>query len=409
MLWRNNGEIMNIKNRVFGIVLGLSFFITQFLHTHTVNEKPHIVILSPHSILWSGVTTHVLNFYKVLVKNGYPVSVYSNRTSKLDYALKQINVASKHDSELQSELEDLCKEKKSVVVICNKQEDLTRIQSFRRKLPLKIIFTQHMDDLGEKSKTKKTVSYENFHHIDGITGATPYLTDIFCELNTRHNLAIKKIMAIPPFFDEERFLSFSTTQNHADFFKSEYDIDPEGLPVICAIGNMYENLSFKNYPLLLKALNKIIYEKHKPVHLVIVGSGVRIEYLRKMSRELELKPFVHFLGFSQDIPAIMYHSDFHVLASSNESFGIVYLEAALMKKPSIGATGTGAEYIIKHEHTGLLFKNNDLDDLVKNIEQLIDQPKLCQILGENAYVHVQQNFSNNSNFLKFEQLLQSIS
>jgi len=408
---------MKLKN----LLVLTSFFLVLQAFGHIkpedkVTEKPQVIILNLSSTLWSGITTHVLNLYKTLEKNGYPVAIFSNKSSpsRLNQALKELNTSIQQDSELLGFLENICKQNKQVFILCNKREDLIRAQKIKRSLssysssfsstglPIKIIFFQHMDDI------QNIHNVQELKDINCVVGISQNLVDTFNTLNTEHNLTIQKIVSMQPFFDEERFLNFSTTQTQKLFFKQEFNIDTQDLPVICSIGNMYSNLNFKNHPLLFKAVRKIIVEKKKPMHLILVGSGARMEYLKKMARELEINNFVHFVGFSQKTPDILYHSDFHVLASSNESFGIVHLEAGLMKKPSIGATGTGAESIIRHESTGLLFENNNLDDLAEKIELLIDQPSYRKILGNNAYYKIQENFSNSANLLKLEQIFKSI-
>jgi glycosyltransferase involved in cell wall biosynthesis len=93
-----------------------------------------------------------------------------------------------------------------------------------------------------------------------------------------------------------------------------------------------------------------------------------------------------------------------VLSSRNEASPLVYREAGLMRKPAIGATETGAQAIILNEKTGLLFKNNDAQDLANQIERLLDNPEWARELGNNAYQHIIKNFLPEAIFEKYKEL-----
>ena len=128
-----------------------------------------------------------------------------------------------------------------------------------------------------------------------------------------------------------------------------------------------------------------------------------------MSKKLGVDHCVHFVGFSQEIPEVLYHSDIFVLTSNWEAFGIVYLEAGLMKKPAIGAYQTGAQDTIIDGKTGLLFKNNEVDDLVEKLEILIQNPELQKKMGQQGYDHVAAHFLNQTKLKKLEALYQKVS
>ena len=70
----------------------------------------------------------------------------------------------------------------------------------------------------------------------------------------------------------------------------------------------------------------------------------------------------------------------------------MYLEAGLMKKPSIGARRTGAETIIVDNETGLLFENGDPQSLAAAIGELVENPSSARRLGAQASVHIMTHF-----------------
>jgi glycosyltransferase involved in cell wall biosynthesis len=154
---------------------------------------------------------------------------------------------------------------------------------------------------------------------------------------------------------------------------------------------------YKNHECLIYAFHNLVHTLKTPAHLMIIGVGRLQEKIEKLINTLNLQENVHLLGFSKEVPAIYYHSDIKVLSSSGESFGAVIVEAALLKKPIIVSDQiAAANYIIFDRQTGLLFKNNDPQDLALQIKTLIGNKELRDALGLAAYELVRKNFTSDS-------------
>ena len=255
-----------------------------------------------------------------------------------------------------------------------------------------------MSHLNIKSKYLSNISTSNY--LNGIIYASPQIAESHIKNANLNN--IKKFEFIPPVFNEEKFINFKAIQTKKEFFKKEFNISIKNPPLICMIAHMYKDLSHKNHTIVINAIQKLI-QKNKLVQVVFAGAGARENELKLMVKKLNLQEYVHFLGSTNKTPEIIHHSDINLLASNNEAFGIVLLEGALLKKPLICATRTGAANVIIHnDKTGLLFENNNLDSLVEKIETLLNNKQLQKTLGENAYQHVLNNFSTNAIMRKME-------
>jgi glycosyltransferase involved in cell wall biosynthesis len=205
-----------------------------------------------------------------------------------------------------------------------------------------------------------------------------------------------KVRLIPPMYDAERCLQFESSLSRRKWFAQQFNVSLNDAPLICSIGNMVSDLEHKNYPLLLRAIAELIHKRRIVVQAVLAGDGPARPYFEQLATDLRLREHVHFLGFAgENTPGVLHHSDFFVLASSREAFGIVFLEAGLMKRPAVGATGTGAEQIIIDGETGFLFKNSDEQSLADRIACLALNRSLSSDLGNNGFKHVQRHFSPN--------------
>ena len=165
------------------------------------------------------------------------------------------------------------------------------------------------------------------------------------------------------------------------------------------IAAFYKQSRWKNHQLLFRAVRKLI-DQGTPLQVMLAGSGEKMADMQKLVRKLQLTEYIHFLGQTNLIPELLYHSDITLLTSKEESFGMVLAEGALMKNALIGTRGTGMEAIIKHEHTGLLFESDNLDDLVSQIKRILNDHSFAKKLGENAYEHVLENLSTNASMKK---------
>ncbi len=297
----------------------------------------------------------------------------------------------------------LCKAYKPDIIHTHAKIDTNLAVHASRGLPIKKIFTFHQEyPLGYKK-------------LEGVDGFIAVNKD--CLEKTKHNCAssgypLKKTVHLYPLADKEKFLDFKNPPlNRADYFKKQFGLIIPDVPIICMLAQFYPpetqitSLYRKNQELLLKAATKIIHEHHKPVHIIFAGDGPSRPFHEAICKELKLENNVSFLGHCKNNQELLFYSDINILTSIGEAFGVTHLEAGLMKKPSLGATETGAEYTIAHGLTGFLFKNNDVDDLVEKLEMLIDNPGLRASMGDNGYLLATgKNYFDKTNvsFLKQE-------
>ena len=157
----------------------------------------------------------------------------------------------------------------------------------------------------------------------------------------------------------------------------------------------------KNVLMLLNALHKI-KEQAFPVHLWLIGSVPEKKNLIAYTNRLKLNNDVSFLGQLPQMELVNYYhaADIFVLASYNESFGRVLLEAAMAKKPIIAAQYRGPLDIFSDRKSALFFNPNSTSSLVEQIVHLLENPQIAFQLGVEAYNDVNRRFSYEKNIHK---------
>lgn len=165
----------------------------------------------------------------------------------------------------------------------------------------------------------------------------------------------------------------------------------EEVPII----GVFSRLSFwKGQHIVLQALKEL-----PEFHVLLVGDALfgeteYVEYLHSLVQELALEERVHWLGFRQDIPALMQACDYIVHPSTEpEPFGRVLVEGLLARKPVIAAAAGGALEIIQDGITGKLFPPSDTKALAETIKALNSNPEQIKYFKQQGYSQARQKFS----------------
>jgi L-malate glycosyltransferase len=160
---------------------------------------------------------------------------------------------------------------------------------------------------------------------------------------------------------------------------------------------------------LMKAFHKI---KNKypdlPLKLLLVGRGSLLEYLKKLSVELDIAECTEITGFVPFSKVPFYHNrlDISVFPSTedSETFGVSVLEASACCKPVIVSDIGGLPEVVKNNETGFIIPPGNVDKLSEQIERLVLNKELRQKLGCEGRKHVERNFNFDDNLntnLKF--------
>ncbi|VVS94006.1 glycosyltransferase [Desulfoluna spongiiphila] len=169
--------------------------------------------------------------------------------------------------------------------------------------------------------------------------------------------------------------------------------DDWGLRGKCVVGVVSRLAPVKNHLLLLKAAERLIGNRMSDLHVMIVGDGPEREALEVYAQRPGLKGHVIFTG--ERIDALSFYSlfDLFVLPSLSEGLSVALLEAATFGIPLIASSVGGNTEIVSHLETGLTFESDNLDDLSRQVELLLDTPSLAGQLSTASKARVQKTFS----------------
>jgi glycosyltransferase involved in cell wall biosynthesis len=113
-------------------------------------------------------------------------------------------------------------------------------------------------------------------------------------------------------------------------------------------------------------------------YLVYAGDGPERVNLERRAAELDLAGRVKFLGFvnQSQLPSTYTASDFLVLPSLFEPFGLVVNEAMLCGLPAVVSDRVGAKFdLVRPDENGYVFPAGNVDALAAILRQMISNPE----------------------------------
>jgi Glycosyltransferase len=155
---------------------------------------------------------------------------------------------------------------------------------------------------------------------------------------------------------------------------------------------------FAGFPFFLKGVDVLIraFLSIAPAHpdwkLKILGWYPKpIESYFALAKHPQI--FHHPPVHHREMPDHMGVCAMLVLPSRSEAMGRVLLEAMAAAKPRIGARVGGVSTVIEHGVDGFLFDSEDVDQLARLIESLIEDPALRKTVGERGHARAREQFT----------------
>ena len=163
---------------------------------------------------------------------------------------------------------------------------------------------------------------------------------------------------------------------------------------------------------VIRALSSINKNLLKNIKYLIVGEGKAENYLKRLVDSLDLNKNVIFIGAVPHLQLIPYYDmcDLFILPSrrgKQESFGLVFAEAAARSKPSIGVNEGGMVDVIEDGITGFLVSAGDIKTIRDKIIYSTSNVEKVRDLGEKARFKAEETYTSHVIALQFEKYLKN--
>ncbi len=166
--------------------------------------------------------------------------------------------------------------------------------------------------------------------------------------------------------------------------REELNINDEDIVISC----IAEFIPRKNHIFLLKAWDKITQDINN-AHLLLIGDGRNLEYLKKQVKK-KLLPRVYFLGYRIDVSKIIAKSNIVTLVSKHEGLPRSIMEAMALGKPVVVSDVRGNRDLVKHGENGFLVELRDVNGLFSSLKKLINDAELRVNMGKVSLERIKE-------------------
>lgn len=209
-----------------------------------------------------------------------------------------------------------------------------------------------------------------YRHADAWIGITKGI----CDHLVRGGMDAANIVQIPNFADETPVSAYQ---------RSDFVAGNE--PLLLAAGRLHHH---KGFDVLLKAMPAI-----PNGILLLAGGGPEEKALKALALDLGISERVTFLGWRNDVAALMETADIFVCPSRHEGLGSIVVESWFHGCPIVATDSQGPGELIDHTHTGVITPIDEVDALADAINGLLLDKKTASKLAENAKAEYTANYS----------------
>ncbi len=160
---------------------------------------------------------------------------------------------------------------------------------------------------------------------------------------------------------------------------------PDKAPLLLALGRLHED---KAFDVLMKAMTRL-----PDAYLWLAGDGPLRQELESQAESLGVKHRVRFLGWRDDVAALLAACDVFICPSRHEPLGNVVIEAWAHSAPVVAADSLGPGVLIKHMETGLLAPVDDPISLAEAVNYLLGDSEMCSRLVKEGLAAYESEFT----------------
>ena len=227
---------------------------------------------------------------------------------------------------------------------------------------------------------------------DAVVVVSDYLRQLLIDLK----FPADRIVRIHNGVDVDQFATSKSGRLHAELQCRN------GTKLIGMVANIREA---KGYQYFVQAARKVTDSMPHTKFLAIGEIDPVIgQRLKNLIGQLSLQDRFLFLGFRQDVPAILSELDIFVLSSVSEGFSLATVEAMAAGKPVIVTRSGGPQEIVEDGRTGILVPPADADALATEICELLRNPDRADDLARSARARVATTFSLDAMVREYERV-----
>ncbi len=243
---------------------------------------------------------------------------------------------------------------------------------------VKVVTTLHGTDVtlvGLEPAFLRTTQHA-ITHSDGVTAVSQYLAD-----HTHNAMNISRpISVVHNWVDPDRFRPIKDPN-----YRSRFALAEEAIVMHAS--------NFR----AVKRSEDVVHifagiAEQRPARLLMVGDGPERSRCLELARKLGVNDRVHFLGSLPMLETVLGIADLFLLPSSEESFGLVALEAMACGVPVVASNAGGIPEVVSEGETGFMRPIADVEGMVKASLEVLSSVERRNEMGERSRIRAIRQF-----------------
>ena len=188
----------------------------------------------------------------------------------------------------------------------------------------------------------------------------------------REAFQLNNVCVLPNPIDTTRIIEKSCCKVQEDIFTQS------GVNIIM-VGRLSPE---KGYGRIIEILRRM--DENLEVNLIIIGDGAERSTLEQNAKNNGILKKIYFLGSKKNPYCYIKHADLLICPSYTESFGLVMLEAMLLKVPILTTDTTGGRNVTCNGRYGKCVENSE-KVLEEELNHFVKNPTIYQKYVADAY------------------------
>jgi glycosyltransferase involved in cell wall biosynthesis len=178
--------------------------------------------------------------------------------------------------------------------------------------------------------------------------------------------------------------------------------------VVISTRPFYEDPPY-NVEYLVRAI-PLVLKRHKNIKFIIKGAGPLEDYLKRLTRELDVSRYVRFAGLvpHHEVAQYLAAADIYVSTCFIDTTSVSLLEAMACGLPPIVTDIPGNREWIENGVNGFLFPPKNLKELAEKIIELAENEPLRKRFGEKCFQIIKRKATWKESLTKMEAIYKAL-
>lgn len=166
---------------------------------------------------------------------------------------------------------------------------------------------------------------------------------------------------------------------------------------------------FKGIDFALRVIRSLVFDHEcRNIQYVLFGDGPDMNAFKELAAELDIEPYVEFLGAVSNVAEKLERCDIAFHPSKGEAMSLAILEYMRAGLPVVASDNPSVSSILEDGHDSVIYKEGNSEKAVESLLGLIKSSEIRNRLGASGQAKVKNDFSTEAMLRRFRRGLSEL-